>query len=63
MTEALRHRIDATDSFAADVSHELKNPIASLRSALDGLENVREPALQRQLLSIAQDDVRRLDRW
>ncbi|MCH4151098.1 MAG: stimulus-sensing domain-containing protein [Sphingobium sp.] len=62
MTEALRHRIDATDSFAADVSHELKNPIASLRSALDGLENVREPALQRQLLSIAQDDVRRLDR-
>ncbi|MGD9811286.1 MAG: stimulus-sensing domain-containing protein [Sphingobium sp.] len=62
MTEALRHRIDATDSFAADVSHELKNPIASLRSALDGLETVGKPELKAQLLAIAQDDVRRLDR-
>lgn len=62
MTEALRHRIDATDSFAADVSHELKNPIASLRSALEGLENVQQPELRVQLLTIAQDDVRRLDR-
>lgn len=62
MTEALRHRIDATDSFAADVSHELKNPIASLRSALDGLEKVTDPELKRQLLDIAQDDVLRLDR-
>ena len=62
MTQALRHRIDATDSFAADVSHELKNPIASLRSALDGLESVKKPELRQQLLDIAQDDVRRLDR-
>lgn len=62
MTEALRHRIDATDAFAADVSHELKNPIASLRSALDGLETVAKPELRTQLLAIAQDDVRRLDR-
>jgi len=62
MTQALRHRIDATDSFAADVSHELKNPIASLRSALDGLETVKKPELQDQLLAIAQDDVKRLDR-
>lgn len=62
MTEALRHRIDATDSFAADVSHELKNPIASLRSALDGLGSVTDPDLRRQLLSIAKDDVLRLDR-
>ena len=62
MTEALRYRIDATDSFAADVSHELKNPIASLRSALDGLETIADPGLKRQLLDIAQDDVRRLDR-
>lgn len=62
MTEALRHRIDATDSFAADVSHELKNPIASLRSALDGLQTVHKPELQAQLLAIAQDDVQRLDR-
>lgn len=62
MTEALRHRIDATDSFAADVSHELKNPIASLRSALDGLATIDKPDLKEQLLAIAQDDVRRLDR-
>lgn len=62
MTEALRHRIDATDSFAADVSHELKNPIASLRSALEGIENVKKPELRAQLLGIARDDVRRLDR-
>jgi len=62
MTEALRHRIDATDAFAADVSHELKNPIASLRSALDGLDSVEQPELRAQLLSIARDDVRRLDR-
>ncbi len=62
MTEALRHRIDATDAFAADVSHELKNPIASLRSALDGLASVEQKDLRSQLLSIAQDDVRRLDR-
>ncbi|MBB6122614.1 sensor histidine kinase [Sphingobium subterraneum] len=62
MTQALRHRIDATDSFAADVSHELKNPIASLRSALDSLERVEQPELRTRLLAIAQDDVRRLDR-
>lgn len=62
MTQALRHRIDATDSFAADVSHELKNPIASLRSALDGLATVEQRDLREQLLTIAQDDVRRLDR-
>ena len=62
MTEALRHRIDATDSFAADVSHELKNPIASLRSALDGLATVQQPDLRQQLLAIAQDDVQRFDR-
>ncbi|RVT42218.1 sensor histidine kinase [Sphingobium algorifonticola] len=62
MSHALRQRIDATDAFAADVSHELKNPIASLRSALDGLERIEQPELRRQLLSIAKDDVRRLDR-
>ncbi|CAN5123996.1 stimulus-sensing domain-containing protein [soil metagenome] len=62
MSQALRHRIDATDAFAADVSHELKNPIASLRSALDGLDTVERPDLRAQLLAIAKDDVRRLDR-
>jgi two-component system sensor histidine kinase ChvG len=62
MSQALRQRIDATDAFAADVSHELKNPIASLRSALDGLDRVEQPALRAQLIAIAKDDVRRLDR-
>ncbi|RJG54861.1 HAMP domain-containing protein [Sphingobium terrigena] len=62
MSQALRQRIDATDAFAADVSHELKNPIASLRSALDALDRVERPDLRAQLMAIAQDDVRRLDR-
>ncbi|WP_022681427.1 sensor histidine kinase [Sphingobium bisphenolivorans] len=62
MSHALRQRIDATDAFAADVSHELKNPIASLRSALDALDRVEKPELREQLLDIARDDVRRLDR-
>ncbi|MGE4323906.1 MAG: stimulus-sensing domain-containing protein [Sphingobium sp.] len=62
MSHALRQRIDATDAFAADVSHELKNPIASLRSALDALERVDRPDLREQLMDIARDDVRRLDR-
>jgi two-component system, OmpR family, sensor histidine kinase ChvG len=62
MTQALRHRIDATDAFAADVSHELKNPIASLRSALDGMETVEQPELRAQLFAIAKEDVLRLDR-
>jgi len=62
MTQALRARIDATEAFAADVTHELKNPLASLRSAVDGLARVKDPALQERLLAIVQDDVHRLDR-
>ncbi len=62
MSQALRVRIDATETFAADVTHELKNPLASLRSAVESLETVRDPALQAQLLDIVRDDVRRLDR-
>jgi two-component system, OmpR family, sensor histidine kinase ChvG len=62
MSLALRARIDATEAFAADVTHELKNPLASLRSAVDGLRRVKDPELQARLLGIVEDDVRRLDR-
>jgi two-component system, OmpR family, sensor histidine kinase ChvG len=62
MSQALRARIDATESFAADVTHELKNPLASLRSAVEGLSTVKDPALQERLLAIVRDDVHRLDR-
>ena len=61
MSGALRQRIDAVERFAADVAHELKNPLASLRSALENLERVGDPQLRQQLLAIASDDVRRLD--
>ena len=62
MTQALHQRMDAIESFAADVSHEIKNPLSSLRSAVETLERVKDPALQSQLLRIIQDDVQRLDR-
>jgi two-component system, OmpR family, sensor histidine kinase ChvG len=62
MTHSLRGRIDATEAFAADVTHELKNPLASLRSAVDSLERVDAPELKQQLLEVIRQDVRRLDR-
>lgn len=62
MTQALRERIDAGEHFAADVTHELKNPIASLRSAIEGMGHVSDKDQRRQLLTIAEEDVRRLDR-
>jgi len=62
MTQSLRQRIDATDAFAADVTHELKNPLASLRSAVDTLERVEDPELRRQMLDVVRQDVCRLDR-
>src|SRR5690606_33623360 len=62
MTHTLRERIDAGEHFAADVTHELKHPIASLRSAIEGLGNVKTDEHRAQLLSIAEEDVLRLDR-
>jgi len=62
MSQALRARIDATESFAADVTHEMKNPLASLRSAVDGLDRIQDPDLQKRLIAIVRDDVLRLDR-
>jgi len=62
MTQSLRQRIDATEAFAADVTHELKNPIASLRSAVDTLERVEDPAQRKQMLDLVRDDIHRLDR-
>ncbi len=62
MSQALRARIDATEAFAADVTHELKNPLASLRSAVEGLERIEDPALRAQLVAVIHDDVLRLDR-
>lgn len=62
MTQALRMRIDAVESFAADVAHEIKNPLASLRSATESLGKVDDPKLKAQLLEIANHDVRRIDR-
>ncbi len=62
MTAALRLRIDATEAFAADVAHEIKNPLASLRSAVEGLGQVDDPALRARLLDVVRDDVDRIDR-
>jgi two-component system sensor histidine kinase ChvG len=62
MSQSLRHRIDNIEAFAADVTHELKNPLASLRSAVDGLERIEDPALRKQLVDVIRQDVVRLDR-
>lgn len=62
MTAALRQRIDAVESFAADVAHEIKNPLASLQSALESIEKVEDPDLRHQLMQIAAHDVQRIDR-
>jgi two-component system, OmpR family, sensor histidine kinase ChvG len=62
MSSALRERISATEAFAADVAHEIKNPLASLRSALDGIEGIEDPKLRNQLMTVAKADVLRMDR-
>jgi len=62
MSQSLRHRIDNIEAFAADVTHELKNPLASLRSAVDGLDRADDPEIREKLKTIVREDVRRLDR-
>ncbi|MDE2006948.1 MAG: sensor N-terminal transmembrane domain-containing protein [Rhodospirillales bacterium] len=59
---ALWHRMDATERFAADVAHEIKNPLSSIRSAIETLRRMDDPARRGQLLGIMADDVTRLDR-
>jgi two-component system, OmpR family, sensor histidine kinase ChvG len=62
MTDALYNRIEAIESFAADVSHELKNPLTSLRSAVETLPLAKTEESRNRLLSVIQHDVKRLDR-
>ena len=62
MTEALWQRMDAIEGFAADVAHEIKNPLTSLRSAVETVVRLTDPEKQKRLLAIIQDDVARLDR-
>jgi two-component system sensor histidine kinase ChvG len=59
---ALWARMDATERFAADVAHELKNPLSSIRSAIETLMRIEDPARRKQLLTIIGQDVMRLDR-
>jgi len=62
MTGALYARIEAIESFAADVSHELKNPLTSLRSAVETLPLAKSDLSRARLMEIIQHDVKRLDR-
>lgn len=62
MTKALYSRIEAIESFAADVAHELKNPLTSLRSAVETLPRAKSEESRGRLLEVIQHDVRRLDR-
>jgi two-component system sensor histidine kinase ChvG len=59
---ALWERMDATERFAADVAHELKNPLSSIRSAIETLRRIEDAGRQRQLLTIIAQDVTRMDR-
>jgi two-component system sensor histidine kinase ChvG len=59
---ALWARIDANERFAADVAHELRNPLTSVRSAIETLRRIEDPPKQRRLLQIISDDAVRMDR-
>jgi two-component system sensor histidine kinase ChvG len=62
MTDALYSRIEAIESFAADVAHELKNPLTSMRSAVETLPLAKSDASRARLLEVIEHDVKRLDR-
>jgi len=62
MTRALYDRIDAIESFAADVAHELKNPLTSLKSAVEMLERTKDSADREHLAQVVRNDVKRIDR-
>jgi two-component system sensor histidine kinase ChvG len=62
MTLTQSERIDAIERFAADVAHEIKNPLTSIRSAVETLDLVKDAAARRRLLDILKQDVGRLDR-
>jgi two-component system sensor histidine kinase ChvG len=62
MTAALWQRMDAIEHFATDVAHEIKNPLTSLRSAVETAARIDDPAKQRRLLAVVIEDVKRLDR-
>ncbi|OYD81221.1 stimulus-sensing domain-containing protein [Azospirillum brasilense] len=62
MTAALWARMDAIERFAADVAHEIKNPLTSLRSAVETVSRIQDPARRDKLMAIIADDVQRLDR-
>jgi two-component system sensor histidine kinase ChvG len=62
MTEALWERMDAIEGFAADVAHELKNPLTSLRSAVETIAKVQDDERRARLMEIISEDVQRMDR-
>ncbi len=62
MTDTLWRRMEEIDRFAADVSHEIKNPLTSIRSAMETLPLVKNEAAREKLLGVIHQDVRRLDR-
>ncbi|MEJ2119488.1 MAG: stimulus-sensing domain-containing protein [Alphaproteobacteria bacterium] len=62
MTKELWERIEAIERFAADVSHEIKNPLTSLKSAVETAARIKDPDRQRKLMDIVLEDVERLDR-
>ncbi|WP_429912612.1 stimulus-sensing domain-containing protein [Glycocaulis sp.] len=62
MTDALYDRLDAIENFAADVAHEIKNPLTSIRSAAEVLVRARDDSARERLVSVIQKDVQRLDR-